>query len=464
MTVTENLTTNIKKFEKDKIYEIEITDFGNDGEGIGRLDGFAIFVPGAVPLDKAEITIESEKKSYAFGKLHKIIVPSKHRVESPCQYSKDCGGCPMMSIAYETQLKMKKKLVVDSLERIGKIADPVVRNTMGMKSPFGYRNKAQFPVSSTGIGFYKVKSHDVVDCDQCIIQTQSADLAKDVLRRYMVSDKLSAYDDKTGEGLLRHLIVKTAFNTGEVMVILVINGRKIPNRDKFIDMMQKAVPGLKSIIVNVNTKQTSQIMGVECITIFGKDNIVDTLAGLTFEISPLSFYQVNPTQMKRLYNLVVEYGGLRGEEIVFDLYSGVGSIGLYCAKKAKKVIGIESEKAAVLDAVRNAIINNIVNAEFIHGKTEIELPKLIEKGEMPDVVILDPPRNGCHEGLLATVAEMAPARIVYVSCNPATLARDVKILCELGYEFVEAQPVDMFPNTMHVEICSLLVRKQIKRT
>ena len=447
--------------EKDQKYTIEITDLGHEGEGIGRLEGVAVFVPGTVPLDVAEVTIKELKKSFAFGKLEKIVEPSKYRVEPSCQYANTCGGCPMMPIAYDAQLKMKKKMVVDSLERIGKIIDPEVKNTMGMKTPFGYRNKAQFPISSTGIGFYKVKSHDVVDCDQCIIQTQAADQAKDVLRKYILSDKVSSYDEKTEEGLLRHLVVKTAFGTGEVMVILVMNGRKLPNRDKLIDMMVKGVPNLKSLVVNVNTRKTSQIMGKECITIFGKDKIIEKMEGLSFEISPLSFYQVNPVQMKRLYNMVIEYGQLNGTQTVFDLYSGVGSIGLYCAKKALKVIGIESEKDAYLDAVRNAIINNIVNAEFIHGKTEIELPKLLEKGEKPDVVILDPPRSGCHELLLASVAEMAPARIVYVSCNPATLARDIKILCASGYEFVEAQPVDMFPNTMHVE-CVVNLERRLK--
>ena len=444
-------------------YNVEIVDMGHAGEGIGKVDGMAVFINGVIIGDKVEIVIDQVKKNFALGSLIQILEPSKNRITPPCSYADKCGGCSLQPMAYEQQLKLKKKMVTDSLERIGHLADPKVRNTMGMKDPLGYRNKAQYPVTSTGIGFYKIKSHEVVDCHQCIIQTAAADLAAEVLRSYIKSDNLTCYDEKTGEGLLRHLVVKTAFNTGQVMVILVINGRKIPNRDKFIDMMLKGVPGLKSIVINVNTRQTPVVMGTECITIHGPAKIVDTLEGLKFEISPLSFYQINPVQMKRLYNMVVEYAGLRGEEVIFDLYSGVGTIGLYCAGKAKMVYGIESEKAAVLDAVRNAIINNIVNVDFIHGKAEIELPKLIEKDIKPDVVILDPPRNGCDPRLLATVAEIGPARIVYVSCNPATLARDIKILGELGYEFVEAQPVDMFPHTMHVEAVALLTKQTAAR-
>ncbi len=440
-------------------YTFTIVDMNHDGDGVGKSDGIAVFVPGSITGDVVEVQISQLKKNYAIGTLLQILEPSKDRITPRCSYADQCGGCALQPMAYESQLKLKRKMVVDALTRIGKIEEPKVRNTMGMKEPFGYRNKAQYPVTDKGIGFYKIKSHEVVDCNHCIIQTAAADLAAGVLRSYIKSDNLTTYDEKTGEGLLRHLVVKTAFNTGEVMIILVINGMKIPNRDKFIDMMVKGVPGVASIVLNVNKKSSSVVMGQECITIFGKERIIDTLEGLKFEISPLSFYQVNPVQMKRLYNMVVEYGGLHGEEMVLDLYSGVGSIGLYCAKKAKKVIGIESEKDAVLDAVRNAIINGIVNAEFIHGKAEIELPKLIEKGEHPDVVILDPPRNGCDERLLATVAEMAPARIVYVSCNPSTLARDIKILTDLGYEFMEAQPVDMFPQTMHVETVVLMSRK-----
>ncbi len=446
--------------ELHKTYDIKIDDMSHEGDGIGRAEGIAVFVPGTVPGDLAEIRISLLKKNYAHGVLVQVKEPSKDRIEPPCSYAGQCGGCALQVMTYDSQLKLKQKMVKDALTRIGKIEDPKVRHTMGMKNPFGYRNKAQFPISSTGIGFYKVKSHEVVDCGHCIIQTAEADLAADVLRSYIISDRLTVYDEKTGEGLLRHLIVKTAVNTGEVMVILVINGNKIPNRDKLISMMVKGVPGVKSIVLNVNKKRPPVIMGSECITIYGSDRIVDTLDKLKFEISPLSFYQVNPVQMKRLYNMVIEYGSLQGNEVVFDLYSGVGSIGLYCAGKAKRVIGIESEKMAMLDAVRNAIINGIVNAEFIHGKAETELPKLMEQGIKPDVVILDPPRTGCDVKLLETVAEIAPARIVYVSCNPSTMARDIKILCESGYGFIEAQPVDMFPQTMHTETVALLIKSK----
>jgi len=444
--------------ELHKTYTVAIEDMSFEGDGIGRADGIAVFVPGTIPGDVAEVRISLIKKNYAHGAVVEIIEPSKERINPPCSYAEQCGGCSLQAMVYDAQLKLKQKMVRDALTRIGKLEDPKVRHTMGMRNPFGYRNKAQFPVTADGVGFFKVKSHEVVNCEHCIIQTAAADMAAAVLRRYIESDRLMAYNEKTGEGLLRHLIVRTAFNTGEVMIILVINGTKIPNRDKFISMMVKGVPGVKSIVLNVNRKRPPIIMGRENITIYGEDRIVDTIDKLKFEISPQSFYQVNPVQMKRLYNVVVEYGALQGKETVLDLYSGVGTIGLYCAAKARKVIGIESEKAAVDDAVRNAEINNIKNAEFICGKAEIELPKLASQDIKPDVVILDPPRTGCDAALLATVSEIAPARIVYVSCNPSTLARDVRILCDSGYDFVEAQPVDMFPQTTHVEAVALMSR------
>lgn len=456
--------------EKGQSYELVIEDMSTEGQGIGRIEGMAVFVGGTVVGDVVKAELTKLKKNYAFGRLTELLEPSPDRVEPSCGYSKDCGGCSLQAMSYEGQLKLKRKMVTDKLIRIGGIENPTVHDTIGMSDPWRYRNKAQFPVGEAAVGFYQAKSHQVVNCNECLIQSEPAEKLAKALREYMRSDHISAYDEKTGKGLIRHLIVKTAFGTGEVMAILVINGKGLPNGEKLVYMMDDAVNelepnpetgleySLESVVLNINKKKTSEIMGEDCITLAGKSTILEKAGRLEFEISPLSFYQVNPVQMVKLYDKALEYAGLTGAETVLDLYCGVGTIGLYCASQAKKVIGIESVKSAVIDANRNAVINGIVNAEFICGKAEDELPKLLEQGISADVVILDPPRSGCDPALLDAVAQAEPSRIVYVSCDPATLARDVKILGEKGYRFMEAQPVDMFPMTGHTEICCLLER------
>lgn len=457
--------------EKGQVYEMTIEDMSSEGQGIGRIEGMTVFAAGAVIGDLASVEITKLKKSYAFGWVKEILKPSADRKEALCRHAGKCGGCSLQELSYEAQLQWKRKLVADKLVRIGGIENPKVHEIVGMDDPWRYRNKAQFPVGAGSIGFYRVKSHDIVNCEQCLIQTEPAERITQALRDFMKSDHISAYDENTGKGLIRHLIVRTAFQTGEVMVILVINGKGIPNGEKLIYMMDDAVNelaanpvtgleySLESVVLNINKKKTSEIMGEECITFAGKPTIMDRIGGLEFEISPLSFYQLNPAQTEKLYQKAVDYAGLTGEETVFDLYCGVGTIGLFCASKAKKVIGVESVKPAVLDANRNAVINGIVNAEFVCGKAEEEMPKLMEKGMIPNVVILDPPRAGCDPALLEAVAAAKPERIVYVSCDPATLARDVKILCEKGFRFVEAQPVDMFPWSGHVEMVVKLERR-----
>lgn len=456
--------------EKGQNYELTIEDMNLEGQGIGRIEGMAVFVDGTVVGDVVKAELTKLKKNYAFGRLTKILEPSTSRVEPSCGYSKNCGGCSLQSLSYEGQLKLKKKMVEDKLIRIGGIEAPVVHDTIGMDKPWRYRNKAQFPVGEAAVGFYRAKSHQVVNCNQCLIQSEPAEKLAKALREYMKTDHISAYDEETGKGLIRHLIVKTAFGTGEVMAILVINGKGLPNGEKLVYMMDDAIDELdpnpdtgveftlESVVLNINKKKTSEIMGESCLTIAGKSTILEQAGKLSFEISPTSFYQVNPVQMVKLYDKALEYAGLTGGETLLDLYCGVGTIGLYCATHAKKVIGIESLKSAVLDANRNAVINGIVNAEFICGRAEEELPKLVEQGVKADVVILDPPRAGCDPVLLEAVADAGPSRIVYVSCDPATLARDIKILGEKGYRFVEAQPVDMFPMTGHTECCCLLER------
>lgn len=476
-------------FEKGQKCQIRIEDMSHEGQGIGRADGLAVFVPGAVIGDLVTVELTKVKKRFAFSRLLSVDEASSYRIEPLCA-AVGCGGCGLGNLDYQRQLELKEKQVRDKLTRLGGLEDPVVRPIVGMEEPFRYRNKAQFPISTGGIitckggivenlgepavGFYKVKSHEVVNCIDCMLQSEAAMAAADALRRFMAEDNITAWDERWEKGLLRHLIVKTAFGTREVMVILVINGKGIPNGQKLVEMLDEAIYeagfSLESVVLNIKKDKTSRIMGEECITLAGKPTILEQVGKMSFEISPQSFYQVNPVQMKVLYDQALEYAGLTGAENVLDLYCGVGTIGLYCAERAGTVVGIESVKNAVLDANRNAVINGIVNARFVCGRAEEELPRLLTEGDSDDVIagcvqnadvaILDPPRAGCDPRLLEAVADVGVKRIVYVSCDPATLARDVKVLAGLGYEFVEAAPVDMFPWTVSVETVALLTRKK----
>ncbi|MCB6992015.1 23S rRNA (uracil(1939)-C(5))-methyltransferase RlmD [bacterium 210820-DFI.6.37] len=484
-------------FEKGQTHRVEIIDISDQGQGIGRSDGMAVFVPGTVVGDIALVQLTKVKKNYALARLLEVETPSENRIEPLCSHglSKGCGGCALACLDYPAQLSLKEKQVRDKLTRLGGLADPVVKPIIGMDVPFSYRNKAQFPVSTGGIitrkggivenlgdpavGFYKLRSHEVVDCQDCMLQSPAAMAAADALRRFMKEDNITAWDERWEKGLMRHLVVKTAFGTGEVMVILVINGKGIPNGQKLVEMLDDAIYeagfSLESVILNINKKKSSEILGEDCVTLAGKPTILETIGDMSFEISPMSFYQVNPAQMEKLYAKALEYAALTGEETVLDLYCGVGTIGLYCAGAAKQVVGIESVRNAVLDANRNAVINGIVNARFLCGRAEEELPRLLQTGDSArqdaddvirsavqsaDVVILDPPRAGCRPELLEAVAKAAPDRIVYVSCDPATLARDVKLLGQMGYRFVEATPVDMFPWTGCVETVVLLFQQK----
>lgn len=506
-------------FQKGQKYQIKITDMSDQGQGIGRTDGMAVFAAGAVPGDQVTVELTKVKKNYAFSRLIRIDEPSPQRIEAPCPcVEQGCGGCSMSSLSYEGQLELKQKQVYEKLVRLGGLEHPRVNPILGMtgeSAPFFYRNKAQFPVSTGGIitrkggvienlgtpavGFYKARSHEVVNCESCMLQSPAAMAAAAALRRFMEEDHITAWDEKWEKGLLRHLIVKTAFGTGEVMVILVINGKGIPNGQKLVEMLDEAVYeagySLESVVLNLNKKKTAEIMGEECITLAGKPTILEQVGGLAFEISPRSFYQVNPVQMERLYEKALEYAGLTGAETVLDLYCGVGTIGLFCASSAAQVVGIESVKNAVIDANRNAVINGIVNARFLCGKAEEILPPLVEAGEsaemQPDdgdraggnaaevqeidpqvagyvreakVAIVDPPRAGCRPELLEAISRTPVERIVYISCDPATMARDVKALGQLGYRFEEATPVDMFPWTGSVEVVCLLSKLHAKQT
>ena len=457
--------------------EIEITDMGAEGEGIGRIEGMTVFVfpgkssPPIRPImgDTVLAEITKVKKNYAIAQMKRLITPSELRCEPFCEYAGICGGCSLQEMSYEGQLKLREKQIRDKLTRIAGIENPKVNPIISMEDSFRYRNKAQIPIAQNAIGFFKGKSHKVVNCNRCLTNAEPAEAIAEALRKFMRSDHVAAYDHETGKGLFRHLVVRTAYGTGEVMAMLVINGKGAPNHQKLIEMMDDAVAelppyaegkeySLESVIFNINTKKTREILGERCITVAGKPTIIDTIDDLQFEISPLSFYQVNSVQMKKLYDKVLEYAQLTGNEIVLDVYCGIGTIGLFCAPNAKKVIGIESVKAAVLDANRNAVINGIVNAEYLCGQAEEILPKFAGDGLSADVVILDPPRAGCRPELLEAVCKATPKRIVYVSCDSATLARDVKLLVEKGYRFEEATPVDMFPWTTHVETVLYLAR------
>lgn len=472
--------------------ELDIIDISYEGNGIGKADGLAVFVPDTVPGDRVRVQLTKVKKNYAEGVVIQLLTPSDDREDNFCQYAQECGGCPLAGMTYESQLTLKQNQVAERIKRLGGVENPLIQPILGMQEPRGYRNKATLPVSTGGnrkikggiieslgepaVGFYKVKSHEVVNCDDCQLQTAPSMAAAETLRRFMKEDNITAWDETWQQGLMRHLIVKTAFATKEVMVILVINGKGIPGIEKLVRMLDDAVSdtgfSMESLYMNINTENTSAIYGKDTLLLAGRKAIHDRIGDLSLDISPLSFYQINPVMTVKLYDKVVDYAGLTGTENVLDLYCGVGAIGLYCAGNAGMVLGIESVRESVMDANRNAVINGIVNARYILGKAEEILPMMLDpevNGKFDeedvriatdaDVVILDPPRAGCPKQLLEAVAQVSPGRIVYVSCDPATLARDINYLGELGYEFVEATPVDMFPWTLHVETVCLLVKK-----
>jgi 23S rRNA (uracil1939-C5)-methyltransferase len=471
--------------------EMDIIDISYEGKGIGKVEGLAVFVPDTIPGDKVKVKLTKVKKSYAEGVVVDLMTPSTAREDHFCEHAAECGGCPLSGMTYESQLELKQNQVAERIKRLGGVENPLIRPILGMKEPLNYRNKATLPISTGGnrkikggiieslgepaVGFYKVRSHDVVNCDDCQLQTAPSMVAAETLRRFMKEDNITAWDETWQQGLMRHLIVKTAFATKEVMVILVINGKGIPNIEKLIEMLDDAISEtgytMESLYLNINKEKTSAIYGKETLLLAGSKVIHDSIGELAIDISPLSFYQINPAMTVKMYDKVLDYAALKGTENVLDLYCGVGAIGLYCAGNAGLVLGIESLRDAVLDANRNAVINGIVNARFILGQAEEVLPKLLENNpedqldednvqiaQNADVVILDPPRAGCPQQLLEAVAQVSPSRIVYVSCDPATLARDIKILKGLGYDFTEATPVDMFPWTLHVETVALLVK------
>jgi len=444
------------------IYTITIDDIGHKGEGVGKINGIPVFVDGGIPGDELKIRTTKVKKNYAFGELKEILKPSKDRVTPRCPLADSCGGCQIMQMDYTAQLKIKKNRVQETLKRIGKIHSPVF-DVIGMEEPYEYRNKAQFPIGWKGnrpvMGFYRSGSHEIVDTNRCFIQDPVNNKLLSFMKGFILDYGLSVYDEHTGKGLLRHFITRVSQWNGDVMVIVVLNGQEIPHQETLIKEILQLEPKIKTIAVNRNLKKTNVIYGEETEVIYGEGYIVDRLGEREFMISPRSFFQVNSIQTEVLYKTALDYCDLTGEETVIDLYCGIGTISLFLTEKAKKVYGIEIVPEAIEDAKRNCRLNGIENAEFLLGKAEEEAPKLFEQGVSADVVVVDPPRKGCEEKVLETIVEMEPKKIVYVSCNPSTLARDLEILEGKGYETKRVQPVDLFCHSAHIETVTLLTKR-----
>ena len=477
------------QYSKNDIVTVKIEDIGTEGEGIGKLEGFTLLVKDAVMGDVVEARLVKVKKNYAYARLEKVLTSSPLRVKPVCPYHKQCGGCQIQAMSYEAQLQFKENKVKNNLVRIGGFdqlfIESVMEPVVGMEQPWHYRNKAQFPVGTDKdgriiTGFYAGRTHSIIANTDCALGVEENEPILQKVLAYMQNEKVSAYDETTGQGLVRHILIRKGFTSGEIMVCLVINGKSLPKEDRLVSTLRE-IPGMTSIWLNYNTKNTNVIMGTEGRVLWGQNTITDVIhrrsieeinsgkdclrydskenapKGITFAISPLSFYQVNPIQTEKLYSLALEYAGLTGEETVWDLYCGIGTISLFMAQCAKEVHGVEIVPQAIEDARKNAERNHIENATFYVGKAEEVLPRLYEEEHIfADVICVDPPRKGCDEACLNTIIKMAPKRIVYVSCDSATLARDLKYLCENGYEIRKVRAVDQFGQTVHTETVCLL--------
>ncbi len=482
------------QYFKNDIVTVKIEDIGTEGEGIGKLEGFTLFVKDAVMGDVVEARLVKVKKNYAYARLEKVLTSSPLRVKPVCPYHKQCGGCQIQAMSYEAQLQFKENKVKNNLVRIGGFdqlfIESVMEPVVGMEQPWHYRNKAQFPVGTDKdgriiTGFYAGRTHSIIANTDCALGVEENEPILQKVLAYMQNEKVSAYDETTGQGLVRHILIRKGFTSGEIMVCLVINGKSLPKEDRLVSTLRE-IPGMTSIWLNYNMKNTNVIMGTEGRVLWGQNTITDVIhrrsieqinsgkdclrydskenapQGITFAISPLSFYQVNPIQTEKLYSLALEYAGLTGEETVWDLYCGIGTISLFMAQCAKEVHGVEIVPQAIEDARKNAERNHIENATFYVGKAEEVLPRLYEEEHIfADVICVDPPRKGCDEACLNTIIKMAPKRIVYVSCDSATLARDLKYLCENGYEIRKVRAVDQFGQTVHTETVVLLSKGEV---
>ena len=482
------------QYSKNDIVTVKIEDIGTEGEGIGKLEGFTLFVKDAVMGDVVEARLVKVKKNYAYARLEKVLTSSPLRVKPVCPYHKQCGGCQIQAMSYEAQLQFKENKVKNNLVRIGGFdrlfIESVMEPVVGMEQPWHYRNKAQFPVGTDKdgriiTGFYAGRTHSIIANTDCALGVEENEPILQKVLAYMQNESISAYDETTGQGLVRHILIRKGFTSREIMVCLVINGKNLPKEDRLVSTLRE-IPGMTSIWLNYNTKNTNVIMGTEGRVLWGQNTITDVIhrrsmeeinsgkdclrydskenapQGITFAISPLSFYQVNPIQTEKLYSLALEYAGLTVEETVWDLYCGIGTISLFMAQCAKEVHGVEIVPQAIEDARKNAERNHIENATFYVGKAEEVLPRLYEEEHIfADVICVDPPRKGCDEACLNTIIKMAPKRIVYVSCDSATLARDLKYLCENGYEIRKVRAVDQFGQTVHVETVVLLSKGEV---
>lgn len=453
---------------KNQYIELELTGMGSDGSAVGRYEGEAVFVPMGAPGDRALVKIVKAAKTHAFGRLEKVLEPAPCRIEPDCPVYRQCGGCCFRHITYQAELEIKEQIVRDALERIGGFKELPVRPIVGARSRDGYRNKALLPIGKgpdgkVELGFYARNSHRIVPCGSCKLQPPEFTLAMEAFKEWADRYGDPVYDESAHTGRMRRLFLRKAEAAGEVMACVVVNGNGLHHEPELAEAMRRAVPGLASLVINSNTERTNVALGRRCRTVWGRDSIRDRLCGLEFEISPLSFYQVNRTQAETLYRLAGEYAAPEKDDLILDLYCGTGTIGLSLAEPAGKLIGVEVQPQAVENARENARRNGIENAEFLCADAAEAAAELARRGLRPQVVILDPPRKGCGPELVRTVAGMGPRRVVYVSCDPATLARDLKEFAGLGYQAVEAVPVDMFPGTGHVETCVLLSKLKVEQ-
>lgn len=451
--------------KKNDMTEVTIEDIGVNGEGIGKVNGYTLFIKDAVIGDRVRVKVIKAKKNYGYGKLMEIVEPSEFRVPAVCPVAKQCGGCQIQELAYDKQLEFKEQKVLGNLERIGgldrEFLEEIREPIMGMENPFRYRNKALFPIGKDKdghaiAGFYAGRTHSIVDNRDCLLGVRENRLILDCLLGFIDEFGVSVYDEEAHAGLIRHVLIRSGFHTGEIMVCLVVNGGGIPHEEVLVERLIK-VGGIESVTVSVNRDKGNVVMGKDVRVLYGRDYITDYIGDVKYRISPLSFYQVNPVQTKALYEQALEYAGLNGDEVVWDLYCGIGTISLFLAQKAKMVYGVEIVPEAIADARKNAEINGIGNVEFFVGKAEVVLPEMFEERQIKaDVIVVDPPRKGCDEAVLRTMVEMGAGRIVYVSCDSATLGRDLKYLRGMGYEVERVRAVDMFGMTVHVETVVLM--------
>ncbi|WP_440896558.1 23S rRNA (uracil(1939)-C(5))-methyltransferase RlmD [Amphibacillus sp. Q70] len=449
--------------QKNQKLKLSFEDMTHEGNGVGKIAGYPVFVPNILPGETAKIKVIKVKKNFAIGKRLELIKASPDRVDPPCNVYFQCGGCQLQHMSYSMQLEMKRNQVENTLRKIAHIKNVDVEPTLGMEEPWRYRNKVQIPVGEKDgeliTGFYRKRSHDIIEgMDRCIVTSEVNDQMVETVRKIADSLGIQAYDEQTHRGVLRHIMVRTGENTGETMIVIVTKTKKLPKEEQLIRQIIERHPEVTSIMQNINAERTNVILGKQTKRLWGEEYIYDTIGEIKFAISALSFYQINPKQTKVLYDKALEFANLTGDETVIDAYCGIGSISLFLAQKAKKVYGVEIVPQAIEDAKKNAELNDLTNAEFVVGQAEKIMPTWKAKGLQPDVIVVDPPRKGCDPSLLEAMIEMNPERIVYVSCNPSTLARDLAILTEGGYQTKKVQPVDLFPQTSHTEVVCLLER------